>query len=93
MELKKKTSGEYGKSSKSTQILHNISAQEFKKEVLQINNIQAPQQQSKNLSMISQANSQIKLKQPKKLQPNADISLILPLSQVSYSCLPFFSKK
>ena len=85
--------GGYGKGSRSTQMLHNKSAREFKKEASQTYNIQALWRRSKDLGMISQANSQVELEQPRESQPNAGVSFILPLFQVPHGCLPPLSKK
>ena len=85
--------GGYGKGSRSTQMLHNKSARELRKETSKTHNIQALWQRSQDLGMISQANSQVELEQPRELQPNAGLSSILPLSQVPRGCLPPFSKQ
>ena len=57
-------------------MLHNKTAWELKKKTLQIYNIQALQQQSKDLSMISQANSYNELEQCRESQPNVGVSFI-----------------
>ena len=80
--------GGYGKGSRSTQMLHNKSARELRKEASQTYNIQALWQRSKDLDMISQANSQDELEQSKESQSNAGVSSISPLSQVPRGCLP-----
>ena len=73
-------------------MLHNKYAREFKKEASQTYNIQALWQRSKDLGMISQANSQVELEQPRESQPNAGVSSIFPLSQVPHGCLPPLSE-
>ena len=85
--------GGYGKGSQSTQMLHNKSAQELRKEALQTYNIQALWQRSKDLGRIFQANSPVELEQSTELQPNASISSVPPLSQVLHGCLPPLSKQ
>ena len=85
--------GGYGKGSRSIQMLHNISARELRKEASQIYNIQGLWQQSKDLGMISQGNSQDELEQSRESQPNAGVSSISPLSQVPRGCLPPPSKQ
>ena len=51
--------GGYGKGSRSTQMLHNKSARELRKEASLTYNIQALWQRSQDLGMISQANSHL----------------------------------
>ncbi len=79
--------GGHGKGSRSTQMLHNKSARELRKEASKTYNIQALWQRSQDLGMISQANSQVELKQPRELQPNNSVSSIPP------DCLPPISKQ
>ncbi len=85
--------GGYGKGSRSTQMLHNKSARELRKEASKTYNIQALWQQSQDLGMIFQANSQVELEQPRELQPNDSVSSILLLSQIPPGCLPPLSKQ
>ena len=82
-----------GKGSRSIQMLHNKCARELRKEASQIYNIQALWQQSTDLGMISQGNSQDELEQSRESQPNAGVSSISPLSQVPRGCLPPLSKQ
>ena len=85
--------GGYGKGSRSTQMLYNKSARELREEASKTYNIQALWQRSQDLSMISQANSQVELEQPRELQPNDGTSSIPFLSQIPRRCLPPLSKK
>ncbi len=71
-------------------MLHN---KELRKEASKTYNIQALWQQSQDLSMISQANSQVELEQPGELQPNDSVSSIPPLSQILPGCLLPLSKQ
>ena len=85
--------GGYGKGSRSTQVLHNKSARELREEASNTYNIQALRQRSQDLGMISQANSQVELEQPRELQPNDGVSSISSLSQIPCVCLSPLSKQ
>ena len=74
-------------------MLNNKSARELRKEASKTYNIQALWQQSQDLGMISQANSQLELEQPRELQPNNSVSSIPLLSKIPPGCLLPLSKQ